>query len=334
MGTWVIYDPGGRWSVNEADVGMAPIGYLAVHDSPVGHNNNLTHIGEHKQRIAGVYHNTIYRLISMFDTARLVGLTPTGATIYVSAGITPGTLSKDLVFHVVRGVGVNNIPVGADYGYLLAQVISYGSLNMPMAGQAFDVWRQVVLNPAGLAEFNLAGWTKYGWRSDDDRIVLEPPDSPGPGDSETRWYNPFELGAGLLNHIAITNDATTTPGFIHFSGRLTEAFVVQLNTMKMLVTVTEPIDGSNIDVQFRYTGPVNGQTPWINNQIFDVDFVDSAGILPTGLYNYRVWIRLNDPANPALPWNYVGAEKAIFVDPYVPPPPAPTVTTLPATGVT
>jgi hypothetical protein len=311
MGTWTIYDVPGRWSLGYSDYGGAPIGYTLVHDESVGTIDNLYSVGEWKRKLGANYFNDIFRFVSMFDTSVLTGLTVNAASIFVSAGVTAGVISKDLVLNIVKGSGISDVPVLADYGYLLSQTTSYGSLSIPSAGQAYNTWREVILNAGGLSEILTTGWTKYGWRTDDDISSVEPPDPA----VATVWYVNIEIVNSMLSQVVVTNDATATLGTIHFSGELTEDFVTRRTNPKIVVTVDEGVNGSNMDVQFQYTGPVNGETGWYTEQEMDSEFTADVGSLSPGVYTYNARVRLKDSNIPGTYYYYSGVSKTIEVPP-------------------
>jgi len=313
MGTWTIYEVGAE-SLAKTD----PFNY-AIAQAAAAADVIAASSGDMGESNAGGFPIAVLRAFTRFDTFCIAGLTPTAAVIngaFYGAGFAP-PLGKDITVNVVKGSGISDPLVLADYGYLLGQVVPYASVLVAW-GDAGTVWVPMALSPAGLADVNPGGWTKYGWRTSDDIVVL----APVPADKV--WAAAINSFPGFLTQVCVTNNATVAPGTLNLSGKLTETTITTKSTPKLVITVAEAINGSNIDVQFRYTGPANGATPWVNSQVFETVFTASVGGLPPGVYNYQLWARgkrLATGEAPPFQYSYfAGALKNIIV-----PAPVPTI---------
>jgi hypothetical protein len=234
-----------------------------------------------------------YRNTIQMNTTGLVGAV-LSASFYCTwnpMGVTNPLV--DTVFNIVEGDGL--IRANSDYGYLLDKVASYGSITVPAGGFGSDALpgalKQIVLNPAGCAQINPLGWTQYGMRTDDEIGYVHYAISQR-NFCRLLYLGDFPSGSAPTIWSLACYGGTTVGGITTVTGKLIEDTTGHNSKVpRLYITTAGPVDGSNFDVAFEYQGPVNGVTPWILNQPFNINFTANLGALPLGNYQVRSKLR-------------------------------------------
>jgi hypothetical protein len=292
MGTWIIYDLSGKNLIADAiGGGVPPAGYVAAQgaaDASGVYNGNIR-VGQNVQPVDDYF---IFRGIGRFYLGNLLALyTLVAADILVSFNTTgfPGRPFSDFNLVLVDGSGMSfPAPAVSDFGVLLTSVVPFANLAVPAGGLLYQDYT-VALTPAGLAAL-VDDWNLFGWRGDNDILV--------------------DWSAGGTNncYCNIANDKNPTATSVLGTPVGTSAAVITgiINDTtkglpKLVITVAEAIDGSNLDVCFQYqAGTVIGegawwntstQTPWVSNQAVGVNFSANLTGLFVGDWSWRVYFR-------------------------------------------
>jgi len=159
-------------ATNDGYISKSDAVYLTAHGAASGNAYDSTVIGG---QVVEVGQNTsfwIYRGGLIFDTSDI----PANATItsavlsfYIWAKSTAGS---DFALTIVSGADLADTLVDADYGDLLDDITSFGSV--VVSGLTTKAWNDLTLNALGSAAINKGGTTRFGARSSRDIGSNEP----------------------------------------------------------------------------------------------------------------------------------------------------------------
>jgi len=155
-------------------IGYGTPSYITVHNAGSAYDisDSFLLCGQRYLYFPPVYYN-VYRSALVFDTSSLgVGFTVESAKLRLYCNYK--NLNTDFDVVVVKGADIEDIPVKADYGDLLDETESRGSINS--ADVTVEQWAEIELNQYGRPEINVTGLTKFGLRSSKDIDIVAPTD--------------------------------------------------------------------------------------------------------------------------------------------------------------
>lgn len=153
-----------------------PATYAAAHDassatSVIRLNNSNFEVGQIYQYYGGDHGYYVYRGGLVFDTS----IIPDSATIIETTlllyGQTDGS-DTDFDIVIVSGADLADTFVAADYGELLDDTISRGSINT--SSFITNGYNKISLNAIGIGEISKTGNTRFGLRSSRDIDSITP----------------------------------------------------------------------------------------------------------------------------------------------------------------
>jgi len=169
--------------------GQSSVNYTTAHDAGAGAFwYGLNTVGQASYIAGGTSYWEVYRDCLLFDTSSLPdNATITAVTLSLYCEFDQSGTDFDIV--VVSGADINDPPVLADYGDLLDDTVSRGSINT--SSIVANAYNDITLNATGISEISLTGVTKFGLRSSRD-ISSTSPGVPPPTHSE---YVEFSLSS-------------------------------------------------------------------------------------------------------------------------------------------
>jgi len=163
--------------------------YTIVHDSNSAEASFYTmlHCGQRYADPQDPDYYYVWRSGLVFDTSVLgEGYVITRCKLRLYCDYACEGTDFDIV--IVRGTDLDDPPNLLDYGELLDETISRGSINS--AGVVPEQFVEITLNEVGLSEINVTGLTKFGLRSSRDINSQAPL-----ANDEMRRFYPAEVGA-------------------------------------------------------------------------------------------------------------------------------------------
>jgi len=137
--------------------------YATAHDDTDGFVSQDGNTIEVNNSLAGgVYY--VYRNGLVFDTSAITGgILSAKISVY---GVDVNIAFSDFDIVIVSGADLVDVFVSADYGELLNEVTSFGSLS----ASSFNIgaWNDITLNSQGIAAINKGGTTRFGIRNSKD----------------------------------------------------------------------------------------------------------------------------------------------------------------------
>lgn len=154
-------------------LGNSNTDYGTCHDAANGNNKDVGYGAYVGQRLLPFALREIWRGVVVFDTSVLpIYCTIDSAKIQI--GVANLYLDTDFTLHVVNGDFSYPTLAYSDYGDLLNETTSYGSILA--SDMSTEDYNDIDLDAAGIAQISKTGYTKFAFRSSKDILSSDPSD--------------------------------------------------------------------------------------------------------------------------------------------------------------
>jgi hypothetical protein len=285
--------------------------YSTVHNAAQGVVGTGNQYSVGQMYYLGTYY--IFRGGLFFNTASLPdGAVITGATLRLWGAGNYST--TDFNVTIVRGADLNNPLVAADYGDLLDETVSRGSLST--SGWVTGGWNSVSLNSTGLSEISKTGTTKFGLRSSRDIGSSTPYQNEYVQIGAYEGGHPAELAVTVASPPTVTTNAAsniastsaTLNGYLNDDGGQACQYRFEYGLTQSYGSATSwtgsITSGSN------FSASVPGLTPHVTYHFRAQCYNPSTGVGSGGDRTFVIWgDEYNDAAYPE-----VGVEWIVHYD--------------------